>query len=370
MSLAASDTGVTVARMRNPASLVSLATVWLAIGTSALAAAPLVFGPLKTGDAVECAFGGWAKGRVELADGLTYLVRLDTDSGGRYLNIYHLSGVRPIGGTQTYAETFSGTLPDPEGGPVAIGARVELNDGYKWLPARVSRRVGARYWVFNETKGYTPMPEAWLTADQLRPLGGGQPFAPAAKPFQPNHPKDGASLRVGDEIEVKTSTGFYPSTILSIDGARYFHRGGAQSAVRGWTTLAEMRPFGGGPSFAVEDLSVFAGRWRLSGDAFFTTKDSKSDGRKITSTMELNSGAGADAGLLTIKGDGTYILAKTTVFHDAPGKWIANPDQAEGGILLKGGDSEGRDALVRMQKDGTLYLQHAIRGPGKVATKL
>ena len=73
---------------------------------------------------------------------------------------------------------------------------------------------------------------------------------------------------------------------------------------------------------------------------------------------------------MTINADGTYVLAKTTVFHDAPGRWVAHPDQAEGGILLLGGDSDGKDAIVTAKKDGTICLQHAIRGPGKIATKL
>jgi len=72
---------------------------------------------------------------------------------------------------------------------------------------------------------------------------------------------------------------------------------------------------------------------------------------------------------VTIKADGTYVLSKTVVYRDdKPGKWIRNPDQSEGGILLKDGEAEGKDLLVTPYPLG-IYLQGSLRGPGKVGKK-
>ena len=99
--------------------------------------------------------------------------------------------------------------------------------------------------------------------------------------------------------------------------------------------------------------------------------DRKVSGGKVTETYQNNSGAGRNAGLVIINADGTYQLSNTAVYHDGKGRWVRNPNQDEGGILLKGADGKGEsDCLVTNHQDGFGYLQGSIRGPGKWCTRL
>ena len=117
-------------------------------------------------------------------------------------------------------------------------------------------------------------------------------------------------------------------------------------------------------------LFLFAALSVCCGDAISAEPFRLNRGDHIEKTMQLNSGAGQDAGAVAIRDDGTYVLSKTAVYRDdKPGKWIRNTDQGEGGILLKDGEVEGKDLLITSYPNGGIYLQGSLRGPGKIGAK-
>jgi hypothetical protein len=211
--------------------------------------------------------------------------------------------------------------------------------------------------------------EKWATLAEMRPVGSTQMFA-AAPPPKPPTPQKLEDVKVGDLIEVykRGGYGWFTARVMSVQNVRYYVQAGADSAMVGWVTPVHMRGVGAKERFEPEKLEQFFGDWRLRGDAFFTTTKTVRHSDRIEKTMELNSGAGQDAGRVVIKADGTYVLQKTVVYADnKPGKWVRNPDQSEGGIVLQGGQSDGKDLLVTPYPGGGIYLQGALRGPGKVA---
>lgn len=330
------------------------------------------FGPIAVGDHVEVPWGGsWIPGVVLHIEGLTYFVHYGSEADkGTYDDFFTLNLLRPPGGPQTFAETFRGTLPDPEGGPIALGANVEYNDG-RWLPARMARRLGERYVVFADKPGIVT--EKWLTPDKLRAVGSATPFA-AERPFRQRQPAIAADIRVADLVEAHPRRGFWGQlTVFAQEGANYFVKIGPDSgpSMRGWVDLSHMRPVGAKDPFQPEDLTFFVGHWKLTGDSFQNLIDRKVSGGKVTETYQNNSGAGQGAGDIAINADGTYQLRNTVVFHDGKGRWERNPNQEEGGILLHGADGTGeKDCLVTNHLDGFGYLQGSIRGPGKWCTRV
>jgi hypothetical protein len=335
------------------------------------AADPARFGPLGVGDHVEIPWGGgWIPGVVLQVEGLTYFVHYgDEADGGKYDDFFTLNLLRPPGGPRTYAETFRGTVPDPEGGPIALGTAVEYYDG-RWLPMRLARHLGERYVVFADKPGIVT--EKWLTPDKLRLAGSTSPLAPE-RPFKPRQPASTADIHSGDLVEAHPRRGFWGQlTVLSRNGQSFFVKIGPDSglSLRGWVDLSHMRPVGGKDPFQAEDLAFFVGQWTLTGDSFQNLVDRKFSGRTVTEKYQNNSGAGQGAGQIVIRGDGTYQLSNTVVFHDGKGRWERNPNQEEGGILLRGADGKGeKDCLVTNHLDGFAYLQGNIRGPGKWCTR-
>lgn len=330
-------------------------------------------GPLAVGDRVAIPWGGgWVPGTVLHVEGLTYFVHYAAPEkdDGRYDDFFTLELIRPPGGSRTYAETWRGTVPDPEGGPLALGTEVEFYDG-RWKPARIARRLGERYVVFQDKPG--DVTELWLTPDKIRLPGATAPLAPE-RPFVPRRPANASEVRIGDLVEAKPKRGFWtPLTVIAQRDQNYFVKIGPNSglSMRGWVDLSKMRAVGAKDPFQAEDLSFFVGRWRLSGDSFQTMVDRKVSGGKVSETYQNNSGAGQGAGQLTINADGTYILAATAVYHDGRGRWERNPNQEEGGIVLRGADDNGaKDCLVTNHLDGYAYFQGAIRGPGKWCTRV
>lgn len=330
------------------------------------------FGPLGIGDHVEIPWGGgWVPGVVTYVDGLTYFVHyVSKDDQDTYDDFFTLNLIRPPGGPQTYADTFRGTLPDPAGGPLALGTAVEYYDG-RWTPARIARRIGDRYAVFSDKAG--EVTEHWVTLDKLRPAGSTGAYEPE-RPFQQPQPNAAANLRAGDLVEAKPRRGFWGQlTILSHDGDRYFVKIAPNSglSMRGWVDLSHMRAVGTKDPFQPEDLSFFVGRWKLTGDSFQNLVDRKVSGTRVTETYQNNSGAGLAFGGVIVNADGTYELVNTTVYHDGKGRWERNPNQDEGGILLRGADGKGdKDCLMTNHLDGFGYFQGSIRGPGKWCTRI
>lgn len=324
-------------------------------------------GPLGVGDRVEIPWaGGWVPGVVLHVEGLTYFVHYSDEwNDGKYDDFFTLNLIRPVGGPQTYAETFRGTAPDPDGGPAALGTAVEYDDG-RWLPARIARHLGDRYIIFADQPGRVT--EKWIAADKVRLVGSTTPLAPE-RAFKPRQPVSAAEIRRGDLVEAKPRRGFWGAfTVLSHNGGSYFVKMGPDTGIslRGWTDLSHMRPVGAKELFQAEDLGFFAGHWTLTGDSFQNLVDRKFSGGKVTETYQNNSGAGQGAGQVTINADGTYQLSRTVVFHDGKGRWERNPNQDEGGLLLRGADGKGdKDCLMTNHLDGFAYLQGDIRGPGK-----
>ncbi|MDB6093612.1 MAG: hypothetical protein JWM32_1174 [Verrucomicrobia bacterium] len=329
-------------------------------------------GPLGVGDRVEIPWGGgWVPGTVLYVDGLTYFVHYRSDSDAdTYDDFFTLNLIRPPGGPQTYAESFRGTLPDPSGGPIALGTPIEYYDG-RWNPGRVARRIGERYEIFADKPG--SVTERWVTPDKLRPAGSTTAYAPE-RPFQQRRPATAAEIQPGDLVTAKPRRGSWIDlTVLEVDGPRYFVKIGPDSglSLRSWVGLSKMRAVGAKEPFQAEDLNFFVGTWRLTGDSFQNLVDRKVSGAKVTETYQNNSGAGQDAGGLVIKADGTYDLRNTVVHHDGRGRWERNPDQDEGGILLRGADGEGdKDCVVTNHLDGNAYFQGSFRGPGKWCTRV
>lgn len=333
-------------------------------------------GPLAVGDPVDVTFGGqWQRGTVTYVEGLTYFVHWGEESDhGKFDAFQQLYRLRPAGGDpkseKTFADVYHDKTPDPAGGPVAIGETVEANiDG--WIPCRVVRRLGERYVVFpeNPTVRYRKA-EAWIGMEDMRPAGSTKPFStkPTPKPAQPKEAKD---VHIGDVVESykRGGYGWFQATVMAIDHGRYYVQAGPDSSMKGWVALVHMRAVGSTKRFEAEDLAQFTGEWNLAGDAFFTTAKTVDKGDHIEKTMVLNSGAGQDAGHVKINPDGTYVLTKTAVYRDGvPGKWIRNPDESEGGILLQDGEKEGKDLLVTPHPDKRIYLQSSFRGPGKIGT--
>ena len=330
------------------------------------------FGPLAVGDRVEVPWaGGWTPGTVLNIEGLTYFVHFGAESdGGKYDDFFTLNLLRPPDGPRTYAETFRGTLPDPEGGPLDLGAEVEYENG-RWLRARVARRLGERYVLFGDKPGVVT--ERWVSLDRIRLVGATAALA-AARPAAQRQPARTADIRAGDLVEARPRRGFWGAlTVLAQNGASYFVKIGPDSglSLRGWVDLSHMRPVGAKEPFAPEDLKFFVGRWRMSGDSFQNLISRKTSGNRVTETYENNRGAGQDAGAVEIRADGTYVLTATVVFHDGKGRWERNPNQDEGGILLRGADGKGeKDGLMTNHQDGFSYFQGAIRGPGKWCTRI
>jgi hypothetical protein len=330
------------------------------------------FGPVSVGDRVEIPWGGgWVPGVVRNVEGLMYFVHYLRDKDEEtHDDFFAPNLVRPAGGEKTYAELFHGTMPDPEGGPIDLGATVEYYDG-RWQPARVARRLGDRYVVFTDKAGYVT--ERWVTADQLRAPGSTTPYL-AAPPPPPRRPTAAAAIRVGDLVEAHPRHGFWgPLTVVAQAGTAYFVKVGPDSglSMRGWVDLSHMRPVGAKDPFQEEDLGFFVGHWGLTGVSFQNLIDRKVSGHTVTETYQNNSGAGQKAGDLVIRKDGTYELRNTVVYHDGKGRWERNPNQDEGGILLRGADGKGdQDCLVTNHQDGYAYLQGSIRGPGKWCTRL
>src|SRR5438067_6211521 len=113
---------------------------------------------------------------------------------------------------------------------------------------------------------------------------------------------------------------------MAADKGRFYVQAAPDSALKGWVAPVHMRAVGGKERFEPENLDQFVGTWRLSGDAFFTTVRTTVKGDRVERLQELNSGAGQDAGRVTIKADGTYVLSKTAVFRDdRPAKRERNP---------------------------------------------
>jgi hypothetical protein len=339
--------------------------------TAAAPAAAAAFGPIKVGDRVEIPWaGGWVPGIVQNVEGLTYFVRYaDGKSDGAHDDFFTLNLIRPPGGPKTFAETFRDTAPDPDGGPLPLGGDVEYYDG-RWLRARIARRLGEQYVVFTDQPG--TVTEKWVMPDQIRRVGDTSPLS-ATRPA-PRKPATAADIRPGDLVEAKPRKGFWGQlTVLTRSGDSYFVKIGPNSglSMRGWVDLSHMRPVGAKDPFAAEDLSFFVGRWRLTGDSFQIMVDRKVSGGKVTETYENNSGAGRDAGGIVINANGTYQLSNTVVYHDGQGRWERNPNQDEGGILLRGADDKGqKDCLMTNHLDGYGYLQGSIRGPGKWCTRV
>jgi hypothetical protein len=344
------------------------------VGAPAPDAAPAKIGPLAVGDAVEIPFGGkWHPGTVTYAQGLTYFVHWgEVADNGKWDRFFHLYELRPVGSDKTLAETYKETTPDPAHGPIAIGATV-IPDIERSTPCRVARRLGGRYVIFPEDPVVrTRAAEAWVYPSTLRPVGSKDAFAPTAADVKPPQPTRLADVKIGDVIESykRGGYGWFQCTVMAIDHGRYYVQAGPDSAIRAWVTPVHMRPVGGKERFEPENLEQFTGDWRLTGDAFFTTAKSVNKGDHIEKTMVLNSGAGQDAGHVKINADGTYVVTHTAVYRDdVPGNWIRNPDQGEGGILLQGGDSPGKDLVVTPYPNGGIYLQGALRGPGKIGTR-
>ena len=331
-------------------------------------------GPLSVGDQAEVPFGGnWQPGTVTFAEGLTYFVHWGTEEDhGRFDGFFHLYALRPPGakGEQTFADLYHEKTPDPSGGPVAIGETVEA-DVEGWVPCRVVRRLGDQYVIFPESSTVRlRRAEAWVGLDHMRPVGGKQAFGAAPlKRVPPTRPGD---IQMGDLVEayLRGGYGWFQCTVMSIDEGRYYVKAGPDSAIKGWVTLVHMRAVGAKARFQEEDIAQFIGEWNLKGDAFFTTVKSRNKGDRVEKTMELNSGAGQGAGGLKINKDGTYVLTKTAVYQDdVPGKWIRNPDQSEGGIVLLKGERDGKDMVVTPYTNGRVYVQGAIRGPGKIGVR-
>jgi hypothetical protein len=337
----------------------------------ARAGAVAAFGPLKVGDRVEIPWaGGWVPGVVLNVEGLTYFVQYnDEKMAGTHDDFFTLNLIRPPGGPQTFAETFHGTAPDPDGGPLALGGEVEYDDGRSWARARVARRLGDRYVIFTDKPG--SVTEKWVMPDQIRRVGDNRPLG-TTRPAQ-RKPAVASDLRPGDLVEAKPRKGFWgPLTVLARSGDGYFVKIGPDSglSMRGWVDLSHMRPVGAKDPFAPEDLKFFVGRWRLTGDSFQNLVDRRVSGGKVTEVYQNNSGAGQDAGSIVINANGTYQLSNTVVFHDGQGKWERNPNQDEGGILLRGADGKGeKDCVMTNHLDGYGYLQGSIRGPGKWCTR-
>ena len=352
-----------------------LIVIFLAIVSAAAAsgaatppAAPKKNGPLAVGDPVEVSFGGkWIPGGVVTwQEGLAHFVHW---GDGRFDTFYHLYELRAVGQAKPLAETYRDSFPDPQGGPVAIGETVEVMTRVKWEPCRVVRRLGERYEIYPESEvtRYTHA-AMWIGPDEMRRPGQTQPIGP--KPAPPAKPTKLSDVKVGDLVEgyQPSFAGWREATVTAIGDGRYYLRRGPDSAIKGWVTPVHMRPVGSKERFEPEDLKQFVGTFVLAGDAFFTTSKSVNKGDHVEKTMTLSTGAGQFMGTMTIKPDGTYVLSKTAVYQDdKPGKWVRNPNQDEGGILLKEADSPGKDVLVTPYRRGGLYVQGA-RGPGKIAT--
>lgn len=355
---------------RRPVRLVAVAL----FGIASLARADAV-GPLKVGDAVEVTYGGkWQPGTVTAAEGLTYFVHWGTPAdNGKFDRFYQLHELRLPGAPQTLAAAYHDATPDPAGGPLAIGEAVEAEFTTRWAAARVVRRLGAdRYVVIpDDVSQVAYTNEAWVGLDKLRKRGTTQPLG--AAPAAPAKPTKLAEVHAGDRVEAwrRGGYGWMESKVMAIDPAgRFYVQTAADSSARGWVPPVHMRAVGSTERFEPERLEQFVGEWRLSGDAFFTTRSSVNKGDHIEKTMELNSGAGQDAGRLSIRPDGTYTLSKTAIYRDdKPGQWVRNPDQGEGGILLKDAESDGKDCCVTPYPGGGIYLQGSLRGPGKIGTK-
>jgi hypothetical protein len=335
--------------------------------TSARAA----LGPLKVGDAVEVPWaGGWVPGIVMNVQGLTYFVHFGAESDeGKNDDFFTLNLIRPPGGPRTYAEMFHEVQPSPGGGEPGLGAEVEFENG-PWVPARIARRLGDRYVIFTDKPGYVT--ERWLTPDKLRLKGSTRPLGAAPAPQR--RPTDAQDIHPGDLVDAHPRRGFWgPLTVLAQNGASYFVKIGPDSglSMRGWVDLSHMRPVGAKDPFSPEDLKFFIGQWRLTGDSFQNLVGRTVSGGKVTETYQNNSGAGQNAGGIEIRANGTYALRRTVVYHDGEGRWERNPNQDEGGILLRGADGKGdKDCLMTNHQDGYGYLQGSIRGPGKWCTRV
>jgi hypothetical protein len=296
----------------------------------------------------------------------------EASDNGKFDRFYHLSELRKPGSEKTLAETYKETLPDPRGGPLKLNEAVEAAPGSRWATWRVADHIGNFYVLFPEDAAKASYAtEAWATLNQMRKPGATATIEkdPPAKPATPDKLAD---VQVGTKIEAykRGGYGWFAATVMAVDSGRYYVQAGADSAVKGWVQPVHMRPVGKTDRFEPEKLELFVGTWQLAGDAFFTTVKSVDKGDRIEKTMELNSGAGQDAGQVVINADGTYVLSKTAVFRDGvPGKWVRNEDQGEGGILLKDGEREGKDLCVTPYPDGRIYLQGSLRGPGKIGTK-
>ena len=329
-------------------------------------------GPLAIGDPVEIPWaGGWVPGTVLYVEGLTAFVHYKSDNDqDTYDDFFTLNLIRPPGGAQTYADLFHGTMPDPEGGSLALGTAVEYYEG-RWIAARIARKLGDRYVVFSDKAG--DVTEKWVTLDKLRLAGSTTSLAPE-QPFAQRRPTTATDIRVGDLVDAKPRRGFWNSlTVWTRDGDRTFVKIAPNSglSMRGWVDFSKMRPVGTKEPFKPEDLSFFVGHWRLTGDSFQNLIDRKVSGATVTETYQNNSGAGKGAGEVIINADGSYVLSNTVVYHDGKGRWERNPNQDEGGVLLRGADSKGKeDCLVTNHLDGYGYLQGAIRGPGKWCTRV
>src|SRR4051794_7494651 len=129
-----------------------------------------------------------------------YFVHYGSESdAGKNDDFFALNLLRPPDGPRTYAETFRGTAPDPDGGPLALGGAVEYYDG-RWLPARVARRLGTRYVVFTDRPG--SVTEMWVTPDKIRRPGSTTPLEPE-RPFVQRRPTQPGDIRVGDLVDAR-----------------------------------------------------------------------------------------------------------------------------------------------------------------------
>lgn len=322
---------------------------------------PRAMGPLRVGDGVEFRWaGGWKYGDVTAAYGLTYYVHWND---GLYDRFFHLSDLRPVDGFEPFDDIYHETTPDPEGGPVAIGETLETDAHFSGrIKVRVARRLGDHYVVFPEDEQPRMYGrEVWVGLDRLYRGDSKTPLG--ATPPKADKPRSAAEIRDGSQVDYyQRSSGWSEGTVLFRTADRYYLQNGAANAQTGWANLTQMRPAGGSKRFQDEPLDTFIGNWRLSFDSIVTL------GTESVKTNEDT--VGQPAGEVRIDADGSYMFADTTIYNDRiRGKWVRNPDNGEGGVLLKDGSARGSDALITLYSPTQIYVQGPFRGPGQVGQR-
>lgn len=181
------------------------------------------------------------------------------------------------------------------------------------------------------------------------------------------------SLQPGLKVKVLFENARYPGTLVRIEGAKYIVKDDGSGKEYGYSIdrlfdaqgvpLAERLMSPENRAAAVQNrkqgVDYYVGLWRVGEQGVDSVADAKarSDPAKPL-----------ERGWLRISGDGTW---KHRIFSTTmEGAWKASEDPARPGIVLVRGSQRDEDFYVQRRPGGSLFLQRAKGGAGRVATIL